>query len=43
MVEVGGETTPEGEKSKSTGKANDRAEDTKVEKFAEGKSTMPLL
>ena len=37
MVEIGGETTVEGEKSKSkTQKSNDRVEDAKLEIFAEG-------
>ena len=36
MVEIGGETNAEGEKSKSKIKANDQAEDTKLENFAEG-------
>lgn len=33
MTEIGGEVTGEGE---SKAKANDRAEDTKLENFAEG-------
>ena len=42
MTEVGEElvTSAEGEKDKSKTKANDRAEDTKLENFAEGKRTL---
>ncbi len=40
MVEVGGETTAEGEICKSKSKANDREEDTKLENFAEGIHTI---
>ena len=38
MDEIGGESNTKGEKTKSkTQKANNRAEDTKLENFAEGK------
>ena len=38
MTEIGGEVSADGEKDKSKTKANDRAEDAKLENFSEGKN-----
>ena len=43
MTEVEGEISAEGEKNKSKSKANDQAEDAKLENFSEGKQLCTLL